>query len=78
MSRGPRVGVKTDTGVQVHCAAAYGDYHTLCGMDADDPAIGHLGTVEVADNAKIDCPQCKGTFLAATQYRSTDFSKKTG
>lgn len=68
-----RVGVKLDTGITVHCAAGYGDYDTLCGIDSNDPQIGHFGTVPVAINTKIDCPACQGIFRAAKQYRESDF-----
>jgi hypothetical protein len=40
-----RVAVKTSEGITVHCRCGYGDYDTLCGIDSNDPAIGHLGVV---------------------------------
>ena len=73
MTDRPRVGVKIDTGITIHCAAGYGDYDTLCGIDSDDPEIGHFGTFIVAANAKIDCPACRGIFRAAKSYRESDF-----
>jgi hypothetical protein len=73
MSSGARVAVKLDTGITVHCAAGYGDFDTLCGIDSNDPNIGHFGVVSVAANAKIDCPACRGIFRAAKQYRELDF-----
>lgn len=70
---GMRVAVKTNEGISVHCACGYGDYDTLCGLDSDDPAIGHLGTVPVAINAKIDCAACKAICETARNYRRSDF-----
>jgi hypothetical protein len=68
-----RIGVKTDTGVSVHCRCAWGDYDTLCGVDANDSVIGHFGAVPVAVNTKIDCPACKAIFETAKYYRLSDF-----
>lgn len=68
-----RVAVKTDQGISVHCRSGYGDFDTLCGLDSNDPAIGHLGTVPVAINTKIDCAACKAIFSAARTYRASDF-----
>jgi hypothetical protein len=68
-----RVAVKTAEGIIVHCRCGYGDYDTLCGIDSNDPAIGHFGTVPVAINTKIDCSACKSIFAAAKSYRLSDF-----
>jgi len=68
-----RIGVKTATGISVHCSCGYGDYDTLCGIDANDPFIGHFGTVPVAINTKIDCAACKAIFKTAKCYRLSDF-----
>jgi hypothetical protein len=68
-----RVAVKTHNGISVHCRCGYGDYDTLCGIDANDPFIGHLGTVSVAINTKIDCAACKAIFETAKNYRRSDF-----
>ena len=72
----PRVAVKTSEGISVHCANAIGDYDTLCGIDSDDPAIGHLGTVPVAINTKIDCAACAAIWKMAQKYHPSDFKGK--
>lgn len=74
MADGPRVAVKLDTGITVHCAATYGDYDTLCGIDSNDPKIGHFGTVPVHPLARIDCPACRAIVRAAKLYRESDFN----
>lgn len=68
-----RVAVKTDEGITVHCRSGYGDFDTLCGIDSNDPAIGHLGVVPVAINTKIDCAACRSIFKTAKGYRTSDF-----
>ena len=68
-----RVAVKTDEGVTVHCRCGYGDFDTLCGIDSNDPSIGHLGTVPVPLNAKIDCLACRAICETAKGYRNSDF-----
>jgi hypothetical protein len=68
-----RVAVKMDDGITVHCQCGYGDYDTLCGIDANDPKIGHLGRVPVAINTKIDCAACKAIWKSASRYRQSDF-----
>jgi len=73
MSDRIRVAVKTERGISVHCRAGYGDYDTLCGIDSNEPSIGHFGTVPVAINTKIDCPTCKAMFRTAQSYRDSDF-----
>lgn len=58
--------------VQVHLPHSTGNYDTLCGMDADDPAIEHF-PAEVPKGAKVDCPDCKGLWEVAKRFRATDF-----
>lgn len=40
----------------------YGDYDTLCGLDADDSAIGHGGIIATPTGARIDCVACKSIW----------------
>jgi hypothetical protein len=68
-----RVAVKTDEGISVHCQAGHGDWDTLCGIDSNDPAIGHFGTVPVACNTKIDCLACRNIWAMARNYTPSDF-----
>jgi hypothetical protein len=74
-----KVGVRyaDDSGkgsyVIVHAVCGFGDYDTLCGIDANDPAIGHLGVVPVSDGISINCVACKRMRETAKQYRAKDF-----
>lgn len=70
---GTRVAVKTDEGISVHCGNACGDFDTLCGIDSNDPNIGHFGTVPVACNTKIDCKTCRSIWNTCRAYRLGDF-----
>lgn len=68
------VAVKIEGEIQVHSRGAIGDYDTLCGIDADDPAIGHQGIAELPKEAKITCGACYQIFCAAWKLRETDFT----
>lgn len=65
-----RIRVKTDEGLSVHCVSHDGNYDTLCSIDASDRSLGHLGTIPVAINTKIDCVTCKNIFKTATAEAS--------
>lgn len=68
-----------ETKVEWHISNAGGisDYHTLCGIDADDPSIGHFGCLEYKKGIKITCSECKSIWegVKAAKIRSTDFEK---
>lgn len=69
------VGVMIDGEVSWHApASGAGDYDTLCGIDANDPEIGHAGTVEPKRGRKIECASCRGIWEAARPLRATDFA----
>jgi hypothetical protein len=74
-----KVGVRyaDDSGkgsyVVVHAVCAIGNYDTLCGIDANDSVIGHLGLVTVSGTAPINCVTCKRIWEVAKQYRAKDF-----
>ncbi len=57
-------------------AAAPTDFDTLCGIDADDPAIGFTGLIQAPRAQKITCIQCKTTWerLVALRLRASDFA----
>lgn len=38
------------------------DHDTLCGIDAYDEEIGHLGIIEAPKGQKVDCWQCRAYF----------------
>lgn len=69
----PRVAIKIDGKITVHLPNASGDYDTMCGIDSNDPKIGHHGTVPVAVNTLIDCSACKNMWELASKYRPSDF-----
>lgn len=54
------------------------DYHTLCGIDADDPGIGHFGTVEPKRGQKIECRACYNIWrgVAEMNLREASFDVK--
>lgn len=58
------IGVNID-GVTVWHAKNIGptDHDTMCGIDADDPILGHLGSVLPPQGTKIDCSKCKFIFI---------------
>lgn len=71
------VGVSVDGETQWH-AVNIGptDHHTMCGIDADDPAIGHAGTVTAPRGQKIDCEQCLTMWrgFRSLGLRASDFA----
>lgn len=64
------VGVQLDDGVEWHAVnTVAGDYDTMCGVDANDPCIGHHGTVEAKKGQKITCQDCYNLWKGVTQLR---------
>lgn len=49
------------------------DHDTLCGIDADDPEIGHLGTIQAPKNQKANCWQCRDIFEFVQPLKRSDF-----
>lgn len=71
------VGVVIDEQVEWHAPGAGGtDHDTLCGIDANDSAIGHGGTVQAKRGQKIECAQCRAIWadVTAMKLRKRDFS----
>ena len=59
VAAGKTVGILIDGESTFHAAShGHGDYNSLCGIDADDPSIGHGGPVPAARGQKITCQQC--------------------
>ena len=76
MKRSAIVGVLTDNEMMFHLpASGVSNYDSLCGIDADDPAIGHNGFVNVPKGQKVNCASCKGIYLLIRdlKVRVTDF-----
>jgi hypothetical protein len=69
------IGVVIDGETQWHARGVFDDYDTLCGIDSNDPAIGHQGTMEPLRGQKIDCITCKTIWsnTVALKLRSSDF-----
>lgn len=71
------VKVKTQEGVEYHAqSSGYTDYDTLCGIDADDPRIGHFG--KEPSNKKITCEACRAIWRGtlALKLKEKDFDCK--
>jgi hypothetical protein len=69
------IGVRVDDAIEWHAMNANGtDYHTLCGVDADDKRIGHYGTVAAPRGQKINCPQCHSLWRAVVELRLRESS----
>lgn len=66
-----------DGELTIHIAPgdAPGDYSTLCGVDANDPSVGHE-PADVPRGAKITCKACFGIWKAARLVRVRDFDPK--
>lgn len=74
------VGVDIDGVVEWHAIGAGGnDYNTLCGIDADDPSIGHNGVVKAKRGQKINCAQCYGIWIGVKNmsFRESDFDPRS-
>ena len=70
------VGVMIDGVVEWHAPpAGKMDYATLCGIDPDDPKIGHEGYVDAPGGQKITCRQCNAIWrdVIALKLRGSDF-----
>jgi hypothetical protein len=65
------IGVKVGDEVEWHAAngVAGPDHDTLCGVDANDSAVGHFGTVEAKRGQKIDCQECYNVWKGVTEMR---------
>jgi hypothetical protein len=75
---GKIIGVVIDGETSWHAAnvGTGPDYATLCGIDPDDPAIGHTGTVEPKRGQKITCQECFNAWRGVVDLalRQSDFS----
>jgi len=75
------VGTNIDGRVEWHARPiSSNDYHTMCGVDAYDPDIGHHGTVEPPKGQKITCLQCRAMWegFRALGLRDSDFARESG
>lgn len=70
----PAVGVSVNGEVAYHIPNAWGDYATLCGLDSNDPGIGHY-PVPTPKNQKVNCVECKTMWRNLKQLcvRESDF-----
>lgn len=71
------IGVNLNGIITWHAAnfGAGPDHDTLCGLDANDESIGHLGAVEPRRGQKIDCDMCRSIFegFKELKLRASDF-----
>lgn len=67
------IAIKIDDIITVHAAGdPGGGYDSLCGIDSDDPGIGH-SEVDVPKGSKINCSICLNIFTAWEQFKKSDF-----
>lgn len=70
------IGVLIDGSETWHAPAVSGNgYDTLCGIDANDPAIGHGGTIPTKRGQKITCLECYTIWsgMVALRLRRRNF-----
>jgi hypothetical protein len=70
------IGVMVDNAVEWHAVNGIPgpDAHTLCGVDADDSAIGHYGTVKAPRGQKITCQECYNIWKGVSEMRLREAS----
>lgn len=68
------IGVNIESEITWHVVGD-GIYDTLCGIDANDSRVGHMGTVIADHGTKVNCKQCKSIFVRMRELRLkiTDF-----
>lgn len=67
------VAIEIEGVAQTHASGhPTGNYDTLCGLEANDPGIGHK-LVGVIIGSRIDCDHCIALIRAAKEYRERDF-----
>lgn len=52
------VGAMVGGEPEFHAPGIIGDSNTLCGLDINDPGIGHDGEIKVPRGQKITCCEC--------------------
>lgn len=73
------IGVRMDfDDIEWHAPGVVSDYDTLCGVDANDPSIGHYGTVPAPRGQRITCTECRQIFerFSALHLRAADFAEQ--
>lgn len=63
------VGVNIDDVIEYHAGTPNGNYDTLCGLDADDPQLGHFGRVPAPKRQRITCEQCKTIWFGTMELK---------
>ena len=63
------VGGITDSGMETHIPCPTGNYDTICGIDINDPTVGHY-PVEAGD--VVTCDECKRLWLHFKKFRGKD------
>lgn len=68
------VGVDVDGHIEWHAinSMAGADYDTMCGVDAHDSVIGHMGTVVAKKGQKITCSQCYEMWKGVMSLKLTE------
>lgn len=68
-----RIATIIDGKREVHMVGGPHDYDTACGLDMNDPEIGHYISEITETTDKIDCPQCRVIWQDARLYKLSDF-----
>lgn len=71
----PKIAAIVEDRREIHAVAADGDYDTLCGVDFNDPSIGHMGAEPAKHGEKISCRSCWNIFITARRYSKSDFTE---
>ena len=71
------VAITVDNKTEVHAGemGVGGGYDSLCGIDANDPSLGHY-LADLPPNPKINCPDCISIIKAAKAFKKSDIQAK--
>jgi hypothetical protein len=64
------IGVRMHSGTEWHVPGEAPNRDTLCGVNANDGARGHTGTVPAMRTQKVTCVECRDMALLAKSHIS--------
>jgi len=69
------VAVEIYNEISIHLPDPTGSWHTLCGIDGDDPHKAvQQKAADVPHGAKVNCRACYRIWKTARRYRQSDFA----
>ena len=74
MASSKRVATVIDGVRQVHMVGGFTDYDTLCGIDMNDPRLGHFPESLTETSDKIDCDACTRIWIDVRAYKPNAFA----